>query len=1009
VSSQDIAPKGLFDDLPHPAKPAGAAPAAGGLFDDLPQPNKSAADIAMGAGDIDLGPATGDAGLELDTSGPELDLGLPLGEGGGAAFQDLDLSAPSTAKPVEDSPIKIKTPKGGAPVKPIPITVPPRPGAGGAADLKLDLADDPHDPAHTGRPAATAAKITPKKKVAGAVSPEAIAAKTRRTRMMLGSLLAVLALGAGGFYFYQRHAAAKAKADEIDRQLENAERLLKAEDAKHWDRAKSAVDKALELDPTNVRALGLGAEAVIAGALDTGINQNARFAKGRGMIQDALGAGHTGPELERAQAVAAIAAGQERATDLLRVQIGKAPKDGWLQLYMGWAQLAKGDATEAIKAFDQAIALAPATKLPALYGHGKAKLLLADVAGAKSDFEAILQASRNHVCAQVGLIATYPPSQSVQQVAELEAVLEIKDIASADPRCVVQARTLIGDVHRMAGRLEMARQSYRDALKLVPNDVHAQVGLAAVELRDGKLQIAVDLIAKALAARGDDADALLLQTELDIRDGKLPDAEARIEKLAARKPTLPTLAQAHLAVVRGKLLEAKGQGEDAVTAYSEGAKLAGDLDLTPTMAAVTKLAELAKKATDPAKATEYRNRADQLLQALAERAQEDAQLSTALGIAYMQAGDPAKAETYLRRAVALKGDDAEAKLQLAKALTALAKTDEAITQLEEAQQLDPKRTDIALQLARTYQNANRHDGAIAAYDKLLALPDVPVVVRVDAGRYFARRNMIDKAAAQAEPILSAEPENAGGLYLKAEGLLEADKPDEAAPTLIKATDIDPDALYLDALGRAQEARWKKSNDTKYIESARFAYERASKADPKMFHAWVGQGKMLVELKSYDAAVVALKAASELDKTNAEVMFYMGRAYYGLRNSKPDYKKVSAQWLESSLKGSNANDVGTRAESYNMLGDLYEDMNKPQDNLRAWENATRLGEEIEKQTGKAPAWLTETYYDLGDLYLKLNNCGAQKRAWQRYQDRSTNKTTVRFKTVQQALLTSLKGC
>ncbi|HEY5927067.1 MAG TPA: tetratricopeptide repeat protein, partial [Kofleriaceae bacterium] len=692
-ATQDLAPKGLFDDLPNPAKPAAAATAAAstaGLFDDIQQPTaKSAANAALGAGEIDLGPVDG-AGLDLEAggnSGPDLDLGLPLGQD--QAFQDLDLSEPTAGRPkpvADDSPIKIKTPASGAGSRPLPIVVPAKPGAGG--ELKLDLADDPHDPARTAR--AAAQRISPKRKAElEADSPEARAAKRRRSRIVLGSLLVVVALGAGGFMFYQRHVAAKAKADEITRQLNSANRWLKAEDPRHWDKAAAAAEEVVKLDATNPRALGLGAEALIAGALDNGINKDVRIQKGRVKIEDALGAGRTSPEVERAQAVAAIAAkGQAtRAVGLLKAQIAKTPKDGWLQLYLGWAQNAKGDAAEAIKAFDQAIALAPVTKVPALYGQGQAKLVVADIAGAQAAFEEILKINKDHVCANVGLIATRPPSKSVELVAELEAVLQRKDIAVSDPRCVVRAHTLIGDVHRKAGRDDMARQRYNDALKLVKNDVPAHNGLAAVELRAGKLQLAAEHIAKALTEDPENPVSQLLQAELHIREGKLPDAQATIDKLAARQPPLPTLVQAHLFVVKGKLLEAKGQAEEAIAAFVEGAKLAGELDLTPTMEAVKELAELAKKATDQTKAAEYRNRATQLLQPLEERAKDDAQLCVELGIAYMEAGDLVKAEEFLRRAVALKGDDPEAKLQLAKALNVQKKYDDAITQLKEAQQL----------------------------------------------------------------------------------------------------------------------------------------------------------------------------------------------------------------------------------------------------------------------------------------------------------------------------------
>ncbi len=826
---------------------------------------------------------------------------------------------------------------------------------------------------------------------------------------MLGSLVGVLALGAGGFYVYQRHAAAQAKADEIAHQLDKAEAALHAGDANHWGRAKQAAAQAVELDTTNARALGIAAEAAIAGAIDTGVNGEARIRQGRSMIQEALGAGRTSPELERAQAVAAIAAkGQaQRAVDLLKAQIGKAPKDGWLQLYLGWAQLAKGDAPAAIQAFEQAIARAPATKLPALYGQGQAKLLVADVAGARTAFEAILQTDRDHVCASIGLIATMPPAQSVQQVAELEAVLQRKDIGSADPRCVVHAHTLIGDVHRAAGRLDMARQRYRDALKLVPLDIATHDGLAAVELHDGKLQVAADHIQKALAVNADHPDTLLLQAELDIREGKLPDAGALIEKLAAHQPPLPTLAQAHLAVVRGELLEAKGERDAAVDAYVAGAKLAGDLDLTPTMAAVTTLGELAKQAADPAKAAEYRTRADELLSALATRAQDDAQLAATLGIAYMQAGDAVKGETWLRRAVAMNEADPDVRLQHAKALTAIGKADEAVGELEAAQKLDATRTDIALELAKTFQQANRTEQAVAAYDKLLALPDVPIIVRVNAGRYFALHGMVEKAAAQAQPILEAEPENAGGLYLQAEGLIQAGKPEEAAALLTRATDADPDAQYLDALGRALEARLAKSGDGKYIEGARFAYERAAKADPTRFHPWLGQGKMLVANKDWDAAIKVLLEANKLDKRNAEAMYYTGVAYYGLRNSEA-YQKPGVQWLTAALQASPELPLGERAHAWYMLGDLHNMMNRSGDAGRAahaWENATRLGEELEKQAA-APAWLTDTFYDLGDLYGKLGSPAQQARAWRRYVDRKPPEN-VRRTTAEQALRTSLK--
>jgi tetratricopeptide (TPR) repeat protein len=1020
---------GFFDDLPQPAKggkpgtgkPAaagGAKPASVGLFDDLEQPGGAGGpdDIQLAAGDIDLGPSSNDRPLELE-GGSELDLGLPLGSD--QSFTDLDLSEPTTGKkppsggpPDEEaSPIKIKTPGKGGKSTPIAITVKKE----GPTEIKLDLADDPHAKGG-GAPAVAAAGGAAAKQKAKKVerTPEEIAAeaarKKKRTRVLLASVLGIALVGAGGFYFYDKHTKEQARKDKIAEQIGIARKQLGESAPQHWQRASTAAQSVLEIAPNDGVALGLAAEAALAGALDNGVNFDARVKAGRSLAQQGLGAGKSGPELERAQALMNIASNApDRALPILQKLLAKSPKDGWLQLYTGWAQLQIGDADAALKSFDAASASTPNTKIAATYGVGKAKLLKADIEGARAAFAQVLEATKGqHIGAQVGLTATLPPQQSAQKEAELMAVLENPEVKAnkADPRAVVTAYDLAGDIARTSGRLDIARERYRKAITISKADIPAHVGLAKVELKDGKVQVARDLITKALAADANNAEVQLLAAELDIVDGKLPDAGGKIEKLEARKPPLPPLLAARLHLITGRLFEAQGKDAEAITEYTEGAKLAGELDLTPTMAAVTKLSELAKKESDPAKAEDFRKRANDLLSALAERAKEDGELSLTLGIAYLQAGDAVKAEDSLRRATTLREKDPESKLQLAKALLALGRVDEAISQLKEALELDPKRQDVALELARTYQLHGKDTEAMAAYDKLLADPAVPLVVRSSAGRWFATKGARDKAAAQADAILAVEPENAAGLYLKGEGLMLGNKWDEARSVLTKASDSDPDAQYFDALGRAFEGSFKQSGDTKYIESARYAYERAAKTDPKLFHAQLGLGHMLVESGKWEEAIKALTQASSLDKSNSETEYWMGLAFFGVRNQSPAHRKTAADWLEASMKGQPPLPAELRADAYWRLGQLYVDLNKAGDAARTMEAATKMGEEQEKQTGKGPAWLTELYFDLGDMYYKLNNKPAQKRAFQRYVDRKP-KPGSRLTEAQRSLATELQ--
>ena len=431
----------------------------------------------------------------------------------------------------------------------------------------------------------------------------------------------------------------------------------------------------------------------------------------------------------------------------------------------------------------------------------------------------------------------------------------------------------------------------------------------------------------------------------------------------------------------GHLLDQQGAHDQAIDAYLASAKLAGDHDLTPTMAAIAKLSERAKQAAeakDLERERALRARADQLLASLAANAETDLSLAFTLGIAYQQAGDPAKAEPLLRRVLAGRASDADAMFQLGKVLAALRRGGEALAQLEQAHATAPDRAEIGLELARTYEAIGRDADAGKLYVKLLDAAAAPSIeLRGHAGKFFVRTGQLALAGEQGEKILEADRTHPAGHYLKGEGLLAADKVDAARKEFSEAVSLERDALYLDAQARATERlSEQRNNDIGLQEAALRAYLAASELAPELFNPQLGQGRLYVARREMAKAVVPLLAANKLKANDAEVAFLLGAAYQGLGE-----KKTAVQWLVRSTQ------LRPRAETAYRLGQLYADPDINQATLAAsaFGSATRLAfDEMKKEGAAQPAWYPDALYYYGRYSLDGSQDEATaRRAWEQW--------------------------
>ena len=989
------APKGFFDNLPAlPTTPRPEAPAPKGFFDNLPGRPIKPSDGSSPEGFFDdlASPGRADRaaqpGPSLELDGGEADL-----DGEAGAQLDLVTSSNTSARSRDelDRPDPAVLPIRFEPASPAPaapLATGSRTELDGGPTLELEAATPGAERADGKRPDRA-------KPVLDAAA--AARARARRNQIVLGGLLATVVLGGGGFLLYKRHAATQERATAITEQLDLARASYTASDPQHWQRAAAAARRVIELDDKNPEALGIGAESLLASVLVEGTASGPKIGQARAMLDAARGAGISSPQLARARALSALVAHQpDGAVAQLQPLVAQAPKDGALALYLGWALEAKGDAAAAIKAYDLATT-DPAVKLPALYGRGNARLELAELEAARADFSAVLALANDHAGAQVGLATAQPASAAPHQEADLMAILARKDLAGADPRAIARAWTRAGHAALRDGRYEVARERFRKALGVLPQDLAATIELAETELRDGKLDAAAELTAAALGVAKDNVPAQLVQSALELKQHKLPLAAQRLAALASHVTPLAPLEQARLHLLTGELLAAQGKDDEALDAYILGAKIARELDLSPLLAAVKQLGAMtatAVEAQDQGRADALRARSAQLLGELAEHAEQDPQLAMMLGLAMVSQGDAGKAEPWLRRVVEARPGDAEPRFQLGRALLASGKHDEAIEALSAARGLDPARGDIGVALARAYEALGRDPAAGALYTELLAGKLPSLELRGRAGRFFARTGALDKAGEQGAKIVEAEPGNATGLYLQGEGLLSAGKLLEAKQAFQRALERERDPQYLDALGRAAEAL-ARGGDRELQDLALRSYLAAAEAAPTTFNSLAGQGRLYVARHEAAKAVPPLLAAAKLDPRSADVMFLLGAAYQELQQP-----AEALRLLEASAK------LSPRPDAFWRIGQIARDANRGPRAAAALGEATRLAAEAEQRTGTPIPWLTDALYLQGRVNFDLHHESGARDAWIMYVARNPP-ASAQLTEVKQLLATSLR--
>jgi len=422
-----------------------------------------------------------------------------------------------------------------------------------------------------------------------------------------------------------------------------------------------------------------------------------------------------------------------------------------------------------------------------------------------------------------------------------------------NPR-LVGARTSLGNAYLLQGKLDLARRSFREAVRLDPGNFNARFELAKVEASLHNYRQSLDVAGPIIAQLSESNDGVLL---LATDYGSLGEQE-ELRGLVRNWQQLPapsdetSLEFGNALAMFGMTLEAKQvfKAEEAKIAEHPSPTLALQLgksylslgvldraeqnfqralDLNPACAGCDQgLAEIAERQGNTEKALAY-------LVTAKQREPEDPEILFEFGKVCLQRNLLEDALPALAKAVTLKPDRDPYVYVLASANVAQGNLSKAASLFARLLQKHPHDAVLKYSIgAVNYLQGKYPEAESSLKQSLQAQPD-QVAASYYLGLTYDALGQDDGAVAMFRELLRSHPEHAPSFVKLGSILLRQHHYDEAQQDLERAILLDPVSvqahyqlgLLLRRLGRTAES------DNQFAESRRLEAERSSQTDLKL--------------------------------------------------------------------------------------------------------------------------------------------------------------------------------
>ncbi|HVS02509.1 MAG TPA: tetratricopeptide repeat protein [Thermoanaerobaculia bacterium] len=296
------------------------------------------------------------------------------------------------------------------------------------------------------------------------------------------------------------------------------------------------------------------------------------------------------------------------------------------------------------------------------------------------------------------------------------------------------------------------------------------------------------------------------------------------------------------------------------------------------------------------------------------------------GVAAFKAGNYSGAAREFETLVQQRPDCAACYMMLGQSLLKLNRSQEAVTQLRKAYDMNPSDTSVRLPLAQAYLQAKRYDDAL----QLLKTLDPSTLDKAKQRAYYQMRaTALDKSGRRDELLgdlrrmAQSNPQDATAQFNYGRSALAARETDAAIPALEAAARLDPKSTdKKQTLVKAYMLKGRQSQGSAKLQ----VYQKAAAVGQQLVAASGSYdnlmllGEAQLGAKQYDAAITSFDRAKNANGNDWLALYYLAQAQTARQHYGP---------AEANLKTALNKTKDTREQTmiWKQLGFVYEKQRK----------------------------------------------------------------------------------